>query len=163
MPERTEYAHGTPSWVDLATTDVTGAEAFYGGILGWEAERMPAGEGVYSMQRVQGADASGIYEQPADQIAAGMPPTWTTYFSVDDVDATTAKVAPAGGMVMAEPFDVMGVGRMSVVGDPAGGVVALWEAKGESRPRIVQEPVPFRGTSTCLQMPTSRRRFSRQF
>ena len=46
MPERTEYANGTPSWVDLATTDVAAVESFYGGILGWEAEQMPAGEGI---------------------------------------------------------------------------------------------------------------------
>ena len=86
MPERTEFAHGTPSWVDLATTDVTGAETFYGGILGWKAERMPAGEGIYSMQRVRGIDAAGIYEQNEDQKAGGMPPSWTTYITVDDID-----------------------------------------------------------------------------
>jgi len=39
-----------------------------------------------------------------------------TYISVDDVDATTAKVAPAGGSVMAEAFDVMDVERMSMIG-----------------------------------------------
>ena len=79
MPERTEYTHGTPSWVDLATTDVAGAEAFYSGIFGWEAEQMPAGDGIYSMQRVRGIDAAGIYEQDEDQTASGMPPAWTTY------------------------------------------------------------------------------------
>jgi uncharacterized protein len=139
MPERTEYANGTPSWVDLATTDVAAAESFYGGILGWEAEQMPAGEGIYSMQRVGGSDAAGIYDQMEDQKAAGMPPSWTTYISVDDVDATTAKVAPAGGTVMAEAFDVMDVGRMSVIGDPTGAVVALWQSKGTARSRLVDE------------------------
>ena len=139
MPERTEYAHGTPSWVDLATTDVAGAETFYGGVLGWDAERMPTGNGIYSMQRIRGIDAAGIYEQPEDWKAGGMPPSWTTYISVDDVDATTAKVAPAGGMVMMDPFDVMDVGRMSVVGDPTGAVIALWQAKGDARARLVRE------------------------
>ena len=139
MPERTEFAHGTPSWVDLATTDVTGAETFYGGILGWTAEQMPAGEGIYSMQRVRGIDAAGIYEQGEDQKAGGMPPSWTTYISVDDVDATTAQVAPAGGMVMMEPFDVMDVGRMSVVGDPTGAAVALWQSKDAGRKSLTDE------------------------
>ena len=139
MPERTEYTHGTPSWVDLATTDVAGAEAFYSGIFGWEAEQMPAGDGIYSMQRVRGIDAAGIYEQAEDQKASGMPPAWTTYISVDDVDATTSKVVPTGGMVMMEPFDVMDAGRMSVIGDPTGAVVALWQAKDDGRTALAGE------------------------
>jgi len=77
---------------------------------------MPAGEGIYSMQRVGGSDAAGVYDQMEDQKAAGIPPSWMTYISVDDVDATTAKVVPAGGSVMAEAFDVMDVGRMSMIG-----------------------------------------------
>ena len=139
MPERSEYAHGTPSWVDLATTDVAGSETFYSGLFGWDAEQMPAGNGIYSMQRIRGIDAAGIYEQPEEQKAGGMPPSWTTYITVDDVDATTAKVAPAGGMVMMEPFDVMDVGRMSVVGDPTAAVVAFWQAKGGGRAALAGE------------------------
>jgi len=77
---------------------------------------MPAGEGIYSMQRVGGSDAAGVYDQMEDQKAAGIPPSWMTYISVDDVDATTAKVVPAGGSVMEEAFDVMDVGRMSMIG-----------------------------------------------
>ena len=124
MPERTEYAHGTPSWVDLGTTDVTGAETFYSGIFGWEAERMPAGDGIYSMQNVRGISAAGIYEQPEEQKAAGMQPAWTTYFSVDDVDATTSKVVPAGGRV---------------IGDPTGATLALWQAKDGGRASLTGE------------------------
>lgn len=139
MPERTEYAHGTPSWVDLGTTDVTGAETFYSGIFGWEAERMPAGDGIYSMQNVRGISAAGIYEQPEEQKAAGMQPAWTTYFSVDDVDATTSKVVPAGGRVMMEAFDVMDVRRMSVIGDPTGATLALWQAKDGGRASLTGE------------------------
>ena len=41
-----------------------------------------------------------------DQAAAGVPPHWNSYVSVDDIDATVAKVAPAGGTVIAPPFDV---------------------------------------------------------
>ena len=100
---------------------------------------MPAEDGIYSMQRVRGIDAAGIYEQPEDQRASGMPPSWATYISVDDIEATTAKVASAGGMVMAEPFDVMDVGRMSVIGDPTGAVVALWQSKDDGRAALIEE------------------------
>jgi hypothetical protein len=130
MAERTEYANGTPSWVEIGTTDVAGAEKFYSGILGWEADHQPMGEGmVYSMQTIGGKNAAAVYDQREDQKAAGMPPMWLTYITVDDVDATTAKVGPAGGSVMQEPFDVFEAGRMSIIADPAGGIIGLWQAK----------------------------------
>ena len=31
-----KYRQGTPWWVDLATTDLVGAKAFYAGLFGWE-------------------------------------------------------------------------------------------------------------------------------
>jgi predicted enzyme related to lactoylglutathione lyase len=118
-----------PSWLDLGTTDIDGAEKFYGELFGWTADRQPAGEGmVYSMQTIDGKAVAGIYEQPQDQRDAGIPPNWLTYITVGDVDATAAKVEPAGGTVAAPPFDVMDAGRMSVISDPSGGVVGLWQA-----------------------------------
>mgnify|MGYP001067420565 CR=1 FL=1 len=38
MTERTSYAPGTPSWVDLGTPDIDAAVAFYGGLFGWRIE-----------------------------------------------------------------------------------------------------------------------------
>ena len=36
MPERTQYAPGTPSWIDLQTSDQAGAKTFYGALFGWD-------------------------------------------------------------------------------------------------------------------------------
>ena len=36
MPERTKYAPGTPSWIDLTTPDTAAAKRFYGALFGWE-------------------------------------------------------------------------------------------------------------------------------
>jgi predicted enzyme related to lactoylglutathione lyase len=44
----------------------------------------------------------------------------------DDVDATAAKVKNLGGSVVAEPFDVPGVGRMAVCKDPTDAVFSLF-------------------------------------
>ena len=38
MAERTSYAPGSPSWVDLTVPDLEAALTFYGGLLGWEFE-----------------------------------------------------------------------------------------------------------------------------
>ena len=36
MPNRDLYLEGTPSWVDLATTDMEGAKTFHSALFGWD-------------------------------------------------------------------------------------------------------------------------------
>ena len=53
MPKRTSYAQGTPSWVDLQTTDQEAAKAFYSGLFGWTYDDQPMPQGpVYSMAQI---------------------------------------------------------------------------------------------------------------
>jgi predicted enzyme related to lactoylglutathione lyase len=73
----------------------------------------------------------------------GQPPSWTTYVSTDDADATAAKVKDAGGTVFAEPFDVMDAGRMAVFADPEGAVFAVWQANTHPGAQLVGETGAF--------------------
>lgn len=131
----TEHAQGTPCWVDIGTPDLDGAIAFYSGLFGWEIEKGPAEMGHYSMARLHGKDVAGL----ADQQVPGMT-VWTTYLSVDDVDATTARAGELGGTVVAEPMTVGESGRMSIIADPGGAVVALWQAFEHPGAGVVNEP-----------------------
>jgi predicted enzyme related to lactoylglutathione lyase len=138
MPARTEYAHGTPSWIDLATPDVEKAKEFYNDLFGWAYDEQPAGEqGTYVMADLDGAAVAGMMEQDPSQ---GMPPFWNTYVTVDDLEAAVGRVEPAGGTVMMPPMDVMDAGRMAVIVDPTGGIISLWETKGHIGARVVNEP-----------------------
>jgi predicted enzyme related to lactoylglutathione lyase len=140
MPERTGYAHGVPSWVDLGTSDVEGAKAFYGAIFGWEAEDVPTDQGVpYTMLSKDGKVVAGLGPIPPDQAAAGMPPMWNSYVNVDSVDDTIAKVTAAGGSVMMPAMDVMDAGRMAFVADPAGAAIGLWQAGNHKGAELVNE------------------------
>jgi len=124
------YQAGMPSWTDLATSDEAGALAFYSGLFGWEDEPNPAGEGfTYHMQKLGGDYVAAISAQQPHEAEQGIPPHWNTYITVDDLEATVAKVAGAGGQVFAEPFDVMDAGRMAPIADPTGAAVNLWQAK----------------------------------
>ena len=69
----------------------------------------------------------------------GVPPHWNTYVTVADVDATAAQVPGAGGTVMMPPFDVMDAGRMSVIADPTGAMLCLWQAKNNIGASLVNE------------------------
>lgn len=128
MTIRTSYAHGTPSWLDLSTTDVPAARDFYARLFGWTYEENPTDVGEpYVMASKGEQSAAGMMTQAAEQREMGIPPFWNSYVTVDDIVATTAEVEGAGGTVMAPPFDVMDAGKMAVIVDPTGAVISLWQ------------------------------------
>ena len=130
MTIHTKHDPGMFSWTDLGTTDPAAAKKFYAEIFGWTFADMPMGEsGIYTMCKRGEHAAAAITELNDVQKSFGAPPHWTCYFTVADIDAATAKVVPAGGKLVAGPFDVMDAGRMSVVDDPTGAGVALWQPK----------------------------------
>jgi predicted enzyme related to lactoylglutathione lyase len=137
MSERTSYAPGTPCWVDLGTPDIEAAVAFYSGFFGWE---VPAAEnaeqtGGYRQAMLRGKPVAGM--MPLMQ--EGQPPAWSSYISVEDADAIAAKVRDAGGEVLAEPMDVMGLGRMAVFSDPAGAAIGIWQPGSFVGAEVVNE------------------------
>ena len=141
MPKRTKYAQGTPNWVDLQSNDPSAAKSFYGELFGWQFDDQPMPQGPpYSMALMNGELVAGIAPMSPHMAAQGVPPFWNTYLAVDDVDAVTAAARGAGGQVMMEPFDVMEAGRMSVVVDPSGAMVNLWQAGEHIGATLVNEP-----------------------
>jgi len=111
---RSSYTEGTPNWVDLQTTDVDAAKAFYGTIFGWTFDDRPVPDGgSYSIAMIDGDSVAAIAPQSPMLIEHKVPPMWNTYIAVDDADAAAAKVAGAGGQVLMEPFDVTDAGRMA--------------------------------------------------
>jgi uncharacterized protein len=138
MSERTSYEPGTPSWVDLGTPDIGAAVDFYGGLFGWDIPESENAEqtGGYRQAMKNGKPVAGI--MPLMQ--EGQPPAWSSYVTVQDADATVAKVKDAGGTVFAEPMDVMDFGRMAVFADPTGAVLGIWQAGTFIGAEVVSEP-----------------------
>jgi len=136
MVVKTSYAPGTPSWVDLGSSDPVGSAKFYSDLFGWEAEVMPDAGG-YTMMSQGGQTVCGI----GGLMMEGQPEVWSTYVSVADADATAAAVAAAGGMVLAPPMDVLDVGRMAVFLDDSGAAFSIWQPKTHIGASLVNEPV----------------------
>jgi predicted enzyme related to lactoylglutathione lyase len=124
------------------TPDTAGAKAFYPGLLGWGVEEMPGGEMAYTIVG-PGAGVGGIMETPADAKARGVPPNWTAYVAVDDVDAAAAKAKALGGSAHVEPTDIPGIGRFAVIADPTGAVIAIMTPApmDTSRPTVERDAV----------------------
>ena len=117
--------HGHIGWCDLMSDDVERARDFYTDVLGWDTEVMDIGEGPYTVFKVGDVPVAGLMARPQEGPAAGAPTVWTSYVTVDDVDARAARVADAGGVVLAGPVDVPTVGRFAIVQDPTGGVIGI--------------------------------------
>lgn len=132
MSVTTPHAAGTFCWLDLAAHDAEAARRFYTALFGWEASDAKYGEGesdVYTTYRLDGHAAAASYPMDAAQKAQGMPSAWLLYVSVEDADESTRKARELGATIMADPFDVMEHGRMALLQDPAGALLALWQAK----------------------------------
>jgi len=141
MSQRSSYTEGTPCWVDLLTTDVDAAKAFYAKLFSWSFDDMPnPGGGVYSMALFNGETVAAVAPQSPEMVEHQVPPMWNTYIAVDDVDAAFAKALAAGGQSMMEPFDVTEAGRMAWVADPTGAAVGLWQAGRHIGATLVNEP-----------------------
>jgi predicted enzyme related to lactoylglutathione lyase len=134
-----EYAPGTPSWVELSSSDADAAASFYSEVLGWNAtEPGPVEEtGGYRMFMQGDKTVAGLMPHMQE----GQPTAWSTYISVADADETAQKVKDAGGTVVVEPMDVMDIGRMAFFSDPTGAVFGVWQPKSFAGADLVNEPV----------------------
>ncbi|MDQ2870899.1 MAG: VOC family protein [Acidobacteriota bacterium] len=141
MPKKERYEPGTFCWAELSTSDGNDAKRFYTGLFGWEAADNPMGpDMVYTMLRLRGSEIGALYKMQPDEAGRGIPPHWNCYVSVENADETARKVKQHGGMVHAEPFDVMEFGRMAVLQDPAGAAFCAWQPKQHIGTTLVDDP-----------------------
>jgi uncharacterized protein len=125
-------------WADLATDDQGAAKLFYGRLFGWTAQDRRAGKGQFSIFTHRDAPFGSLYQLTRKQIERGVPSHWTPYVSVVDVDATASIVVGMGGEVIVPPHEVAGFARISLISDPTGALIGLWQGPrkaDDQRPR----------------------------
>jgi hypothetical protein len=118
-------------WYDVMTTDVEAAKTFYRKVMGWQAKDSGLADRSYTILSMGDVSVGGLMALPDDARARGVPPCWTGYVGVDDVDAFTSRVRAAGGTIAHPPQDIPSVGRFSVVADPQGAVFILFQGAGK--------------------------------
>ena len=121
---------GKVIWHDLLTDDVDSARHFYGELFGWKFESPTVGQNsAYTLITLNGSRIGGMID--ATKIRADVDLTqWVSVLSVEDVDAATALFKTSGGTVFTEPTDLTDRGRISVVADSQGALVALLHTEG---------------------------------
>ena len=116
---------GSFCWSELITTDPEGAEGFYADLVGWRSVPQELVPGTVYTSFLQGERPVGGMMKMEGAEWDGVPPHWMNYVSVADVDATVAKAADLGGLVIVPPTDIPGVGRFSTLQDPTGAVFSI--------------------------------------
>ena len=112
--------------VELHTNNLARAKEFYSKLFSWKLQDMPmAGGGSYTMIDVGGGTGGGMMVNQAP----GTPPHWMSYVGVDDINAATRKAKDLGAKVVVDVTEVGQYGTMSVITDPTGATLALWQPK----------------------------------
>jgi predicted enzyme related to lactoylglutathione lyase len=139
MPLMESYAPGTFCWADLGTPDARAAKRFYTSLFGWTPEDRPMGpDASYTMLTLDGHAVAALYQQ--DPVQQGGPGHWLSYISVEAADDAARRARELGATVLMDAFDVLDVGRVALVQDPTGAVVALWEPRQHAGAGVVGEP-----------------------
>ncbi len=110
--------------IEIPAEDTAKAQAFYGGLFGWEFDAYPPGS-EYHMARID--DSSGV-------AVSGMEPGRSgtrSYFDVDDIRASKARVEALGGQAD-EPMPVPTMGWFVTCRDPHGNDFGLWQSDPEA-------------------------------
>jgi hypothetical protein len=117
---RAVNSHGDFIWYELLTTNADAAQAFYADIFGWRARDSGQPGMDYRLLTASAGDVAGIMQINDEMKAGGARPVWLGYIAVDDVDASMARIAKAGGKAQMPAMDVPNVGRLAMVTDPQG-------------------------------------------
>jgi uncharacterized protein len=121
------YTQGDLGWSELNTTSAAGAMSFYSSLVGWESKGEPM-PGYHIFGRGDEM-LGGISDMQCGQDAQKAP-QWMPYITVDDIDATLAKVEGLGGSIVMPPCDIPNDGgRIAIIQDPQGVKTGLAQYK----------------------------------
>jgi predicted enzyme related to lactoylglutathione lyase len=126
-----------PVWIDVMAQTSNQREAlmaFYTAVFGWEWDVSGEEMDFYCIASCSGRPVMGLGQAPE---GSGV---MVTYFSTDDVHASTKKAEEMGATVVMAPMDVMDIGSMAMLIDPTGAVHGLWQPKTFQGFGVVYEP-----------------------
>lgn len=108
--------HTNSSSGDIDTTRRTRRCSF--GNLGHTAHDMG-----YTMINVGEGTGGGMWKNPDN------PSQWLAYVLVNDINASTKKAKSLGAKVSKEVTEIPGMGWLSIIIDPTGATLGLWQTK----------------------------------
>ncbi len=109
--------------IELNTRDVAKSKKFYSALFNWKMNEIPGMD--YTIIDVGEGTGGGIMKNPMP----GAPDIWIPYVMVDDVAASTKEATSLGATVVTDVTAIPDMGWFSVITDPTGSVLGLWQPK----------------------------------
>ena len=119
-----KYSPGKFVWHDLMTNDVAAVKKFYSDLFGWEFIGDDDPKARYTTIIQNGRPIGGIVFV-ADLEDGSNPSQWMSYLSVQDVDKAVEFYKKNSGNILRETWNQNGRGRMAIVQDSQGALLAL--------------------------------------
>ena len=113
--------------VELNTQNVAAAKSFYQSMFAWKLNDADMGDMTYTMIDVGEGTGGGMMQYPMQ----GAPSMWLPYVLVDDIAAATAKARSLGATVVRDVMEVKDAGSLSIITDPTGATLGMWQPKGK--------------------------------
>ena len=113
--------------VELMTKDVSKSKEFYQSLFDWKLEDLP--DMSYTLIKVGEGTGGGMMKNPMPDA----PSQWLPYVLVEDVTASTAKAKSLGATILKPVTEIPGIGSFSVMIDPTGATLALWQPTAGSK------------------------------
>ena len=121
---------GSFCWADVAAGDPTSTHKFFSQLFGWKRKVRPTEDAqAYSIMTLGGCNVAGICGVEVDA-----PNQWMSYLLVDDLIQATERAVALGAKTLRENIEIPRFGTMTVIEDPVGAVLALWQTREKEAP-----------------------------
>jgi predicted enzyme related to lactoylglutathione lyase len=132
------------------TSDPAAAETFYTAVVGWTAAPFGEAPTPYTVFRRSGdIGVGGVMKTPEGM---NMPPFWSMYIGVPNLEEAAAKITRLGGSALSDVITVPTVGRMQMMKDPQGAPFYVMQPEPrEGRP----EGEPEIGETSWIELMTT--------
>lgn len=132
VPKQGEFV-----WTEIASNDAEKCKAFYTAVFGWKFKESTSatnsddkGMKYDEFATISDHPAGGLYQIDPKWFGDKVPPAhFMTYVAVDDVDANAKLATELGGGIVRGPMDIPNVGRMAIIQDPTGAMIATFKMK----------------------------------
>ncbi|WP_263381792.1 VOC family protein [Granulicella arctica] len=113
--------------LELNTPDAPAAKDFYTKLFGWTFQEHNMGDGMtYNSFSTDKGPGGGIFTVPE------APTDWLPYVGVEDIKVATDKAVSLGATLIKGPHQVPNMGWFSILADPTGATIAIWEPTSQA-------------------------------
>ena len=117
-------------WTEIASSDAAKCKEFYKDVFGWTFQESNSSQtGMEYIEFSSGGDqpVGGMYQIDPEWFGGNAPPPhFMSYVAVDDVDANAKLATELGATIIRGPMDVPNVGRICIIQDPTGAMIATF-------------------------------------